>query len=669
MRSTFRRCLIAILLTVCIISSLSGFNSLVSAETTLSATLKAVNNWKEGNTYKTQYSISVTNPTKSAVNGWRVELSVPNGATIGEGGSWNAKFVIDGQVLTITPLDYNKSISAGGSASDIGFIIGTSSAPGNAISVISAVSDDSSSSSSSPTTSSQSVPQNTTQPAGETAGPSAPITLVQGDDYLTTSGSKIVDQNGTEVWLTGVNWFGYNTGTNIFDGVWACNMQDALESIADHGFNLLRIPISAELLLAWENNEYPQANFNQAYNPELVGMNSLEILDYAVQICGENGIKIMFDIHSAETDAMGHMTNLWYTDTITTDQFYEALAFLTTHFKNNDTVIAIDIKNEPHGKPHENGAIWNDSFDRNNWKYVAQEAGNIVLDINPNLLIMIEGIEIYPIDLKANSNYESQDSADYYFCWWGGNLRGVKDYPIDFGTTERNAQIVYSPHDYGPSVYAQPWFSKDFTFESLKEDCWDDNWFYIYESGTAPLLIGEWGGFMEGDNLKWMTMLRRLILENQLHHTFWCFNANSGDTGGLVKDDFTTWDEEKYAFVKEVLWQQDGAFVGLDHVVPLGKAGNGIALSQISGSVDVNDQSETSVSDTSETEESKPTASAGESASTSSYEETAEASKSLADISKKDRPNAWFFVGITLAVILAGGGVLVLINRQRIGKQ
>ena len=87
---------------------------------------------------------------------------------------------------------------------------------------------------------------------------------------------------------------------------------------------------------------------------------------------------------------------------------------------------------------------------------------------------------------------------------------------------------------------------------------------------------------MQGDNLTWMTYFRQLISEKHLNHTFWCYNANSGDTGGLVLDDFTTWDEEKYAFVKEVLWQdEDGHFIGLDHAVPLGS--NGIALSDWSG--------------------------------------------------------------------------------------
>ena len=77
--------------------------------------------------------------------------------------------------------------------------------------------------------------------------------------------------------------------------------------------------------------------------------------------------------------------------------------------------------------------------------------------------------------------------------------------------------------------------------------------------------------------------MRELIGNYHLNHTFWCFNANSGDTGGLVKDDFTTWDADKYNFVKEVLWTENGKFVGLDHKIPLGSAGNGISLDEAKG--------------------------------------------------------------------------------------
>ena len=401
---------------------------------------------------------------------------------------------------------------------------------------------------------------------------------VAGDDWLTTIDSHIVDKDGKEVWLTGCNWFGYNTGTNMFDGVWNCNLKDSLKAIADRGFNVLRVPMSSELLLQWKRGEYPRANYNNAYNTELNSMNSLEIFDYVLSLCEQNGMKVIIDIHTVKTDASGHNHPVWYREDMTEDDFIESLSWTAERYKNNDTIIGYDLKNEPHGKAAENPhAIWNDSKDKDNWKRVAERAGNAVLDKNPNALIIIEGIQIYPRDIKANNFVSKDDDNDYYNTWWGANLMGVKDYPIDFGSPERNKQIVYSPHDYGPRVYEQPWFKGGFTYESLYKDAWHDYWLYIAEEDIAPIFVGEWGGFMEGDNLKWMEYFRQLIAERHLHHTFWCFNANSGDTGGLVKDDFKTWDEEKYNFVKAVLWQTaDGKFIGLDHAVPLGV--NGIAL-------------------------------------------------------------------------------------------
>lgn len=398
------------------------------------------------------------------------------------------------------------------------------------------------------------------------------------DDWLYAEGNKIVDADGNEVWLTGINWFGYNTGTNTFDGLWACDLNQSLQEIANHGFNVLRVPFSAELILQWSRGEYPDANFNQATNDYLVGMDSLQIFEYIIGQCRANGIKIIIDIHSADTNASGHMVNLWYTEKISTEDYLDALSWMADRYKNDDTIIAYDLKNEPHGKPYEGNAAakWDDSKDDNNWKYAAELAAQAVLSKNPNALVLVEGIEIYPVDLKSNGDFSSTNEDDYYFNWWGGNLRGVADNPVDLG--EYQNKLVYSPHDYGPTVFKQPWFEGDYDYDSLMKDCWHDNWFYIYEDETAPLLIGEWGGFMQEPNLKWMTHMRELIGKYRLNHTFWCFNSNSGDTGGMVLDDFTTWDEEKYAFVKTVLWSEGGRFIGLDHEIPLGI--NGISLDE-----------------------------------------------------------------------------------------
>lgn len=114
------------------------------------------------------------------------------------------------------------------------------------------------------------------------------------DDWLHVENAKIVDKNGKEVWLTGVNWFGYNTGSGVFDGVWACNLHEALQAIADHGLNLLRVPISVEIILQWKSGEpdpkTPQ--INSFINPELCEedgtlMHSFKVWGQVLKWCKE----------------------------------------------------------------------------------------------------------------------------------------------------------------------------------------------------------------------------------------------------------------------------------------------------------------------------------------------------------------------------------------------
>lgn len=557
-------------------SSSSSTSSVISGG--ISCEIKTGNTWEEGGNKCGSAEVIVKNNSGSAVGSWKVSFTVPSGFKITN--SWGGNFSVNGSTVTVTNVDYNGNISAGGSVSG-GFNYSSPSA------LNSMGGSGSGSASSSSSSSQSSIPVQSSSGGYNPPAPTGEVKdllkrsdkAVQGDDWLHTDGNKILDKNGKQVWLTGVNWFGYNTGTNTFDGLWNSQLVPSVKAIADHGFNLIRVPISVQLINQWAAGEYPRANYNNAYNPELNDMNSLEIFEYFLKLAEENGLKVMPDIHCAETDAMGHNVNLWYTDKVSVNDYYRALEWLASRYKNNDTIIAIDIKNEPHGKQNEqNKAIWNNSTDINNWKYTAETAAKKILAINPNVLIMVEGTEIYPKS-KSNSDYKSQNADDYYFNWWGGNLRGVRDYPINLGSYQN--KLVYSPHDYGPTVYQQPWFKNGYNYESLMKDCWNDNWLYIHKENIAPLLIGEWGGFMREPNLTWMTCMRKLIKNYHLNHTFWCYNANSGDTGGLVLDDFKTWDTEKYNFVREVLWQESGKFVGLDHAIPLGE--NGITLSSAKG--------------------------------------------------------------------------------------
>ncbi len=435
-----------------------------------------------------------------------------------------------------------------------------------------------------------------------------PVTAIaaddMNDDWLHCEGSRIFDKDGHEVWLTGANWFGFNCSENCVHYLWSADVDDVLQSVADRGINIIRFPIASELILSWmKGSPNPvnsvSANADPAFtiNPDFCEedgktlKNSMEIFDIIMAKCKKYGIKAFIDIHSPHTDNSGHNYNLWYGKAgITTEKWIETLVWLADKYKNDDTLLAYDLKNEPHGKGQEGEAAakWDGSTDENNWAYAATKCADAILDVNPNALILIEGVE-QSMSGAMEGDYwgmaDRRDNSPYIGAWWGGNFRGAREYPIK--PKHGTSQIVYSPHDYGPSVYAQTWFDKNFTEQTLLDDYWYDTWAYINAEDIAPELIGEWGGHMEGDNLKWMTLLRDYMIKHHINHTFWCLNTNSGDTGGLwnglqfMQGSGTTidWNEPKYKLFEEALWQTaSGKYIGLDHQVPLGK--NGLSLSQ-----------------------------------------------------------------------------------------
>ncbi|MBY9005505.1 MAG: glycoside hydrolase family 5 protein, partial [Candidatus Lokiarchaeota archaeon] len=393
------------------------------------------------------------------------------------------------------------------------------------------------------------------------------------DDWLSVDGNRIVDAQGKVVKITGINWFGFETSTQGFDGLWAVRLDDALNMIADLGFNLLRLPLCVQLVTEWVNGNSPLVqSINDYISPELAGITSLDLLDIAIDYCNSIGLKVMLDMHRVVNS---QMTNLWYYGSYNYQDWLESWRFLADRYAGNDAVVAMDVFNEPHGNPaqypEEEVAKWDDSNDTNNWKKAVEDVSAIIHSENPNVLILVEGIEAYP---KLGADYSSNNADDYFYNWWGGNLRAVADFPINI---DRQDKLLYSPHDYGASVFQQDWFYPGFNKDTLYNDVWRDNWYYIVENGIAPLLIGEWGGPVSGDTQIWMEEISEFIDEMNLHQTFWCFNPNSGDTGGIVTHDWTTLEQEKYNIIERTLWKDNtGNYVSLDHEIGLGSSGTNI---------------------------------------------------------------------------------------------
>lgn len=65
---------------------------------------------------------------------------------------------------------------------------------------------------------------------------------------------------------------------------------------------------------------------------------------------------------------------------------------------------------------------------------------------------------------------------------------------------------------------------------------WEAQWGYL--AGNNAVVVGEWGG---RDDFVWQNALANYMKSKGICSTFyWDLNPNSGDTGGILQDDWTT---------------------------------------------------------------------------------------------------------------------------------
>ncbi len=367
-------------------------------------------------------------------------------------------------------------------------------------------------------------------------------------NWLTTNGNQLLDSNGNVVNLSGINWFGFETNLNFPHGIWGDtrDFKSVLQQIKDLGFNSMRVPWhnrmledGADLNVVFGGID-PVSGVNPMNEIESTFTQPIQLLDALVQWCQDNDMKIILDCHSRNPDAFIEET-FWYTSDFTEQQWIDDWVFLADRYKNFDAVIGMDINNEPHGTISDSqGARWGSGNPLNDWRLAAQACGNAILDVNPNVLIIVEGIEAYQRPDGTNTSY-----------WWGGNLQGVRDFPIVLSDPSK---LVYSPHEYGPEVFDQTWFS-DPNFPNNLDALWEENYNFINTNNIAPLLVGEFGIRDQGGaGEQWFSRFVNYIEANNLNYTYWCFNPNSGDTGGIIADDWNTVNQWKLDYLQPILY-------------------------------------------------------------------------------------------------------------------
>lgn len=343
-----------------------------------------------------------------------------------------------------------------------------------------------------------------------------------GSGYLHTSGSQLVDENGQPVRLTGLSWFGMETDWYAPHGLDRQPLSWMLDQIQQQGFNAIRIPYCNQML---DSTSMPQ-HIDYTKSPELQGKKPLEVLDKIIEGAAARKLRIILDRHRPDNSTQ---SALWYTGQYTEQRWIDDWKTLATRYKGNSTVVGFDLHNEPH-----DNATWGSGDMNTDWRLAAERAGNAIQAINPDVLIIVEGIQ------NVNNQY----------YWWGGNLMAAGANPVRLTVANR---VVYSPHDYPASVSGQQWFS-DPSYPSNLPAVWDKYWGYLIKQNIAPVWIGEFGTKYETQSdQQWLGALASYIIANKVNFSYWCWNPDSGDTGGILKDDWTTIQTQKMAVISPAL--------------------------------------------------------------------------------------------------------------------
>ncbi|HEY0476888.1 MAG TPA: cellulase family glycosylhydrolase [Kofleriaceae bacterium] len=349
-----------------------------------------------------------------------------------------------------------------------------------------------------------------------------------GGTGYTASGGKLF-KDGSEIKLFGLNWFGLETSNHVLHGLWTGRpLAEFLADFKSKGFNALRLPVSPETI----NPGFPITGGpgnGEDFAP-LSGKDGRVALEYALAKAQAAGMFVLVDFHTCNPAQLGaglpgspiacsgYSLDRWLADLRT-------LATLSRTFTN---MIGIDLTNEPHL------LTWSA------WANLVSQGGQAVLAVNPNIAIWVEGV--------ANASPTGGFAAN-----WGGNLFEAAAIP---GIPAN--RLVFSPHTYGPSVAAQGYFS-DPSYPANMPGIWDTLYGHLVGQGFT-VVAGEFGGRYttssapaQNDKLWQDSYVTYLINKGTKSNFYWAVNPNSGDTGGVLLDDWRTWNNDKLLLLQRLM--------------------------------------------------------------------------------------------------------------------
>jgi endoglucanase len=325
---------------------------------------------------------------------------------------------------------------------------------------------------------------------------------------LRAVGANLEDTAGQVHRITGTSLGGFQSVLQL-DGTWnyphrtitvgGVTHVGILDRLAQAGFNCVRILICEDVCfpgvkpLGYVN---PTLNPDWFANPHEIATvrDGVQILDSVIAYLGRLGLRVILDMHAlAPNGDNTRATNgRWYTtptrlaagtapwthrktDLRNEADWISAWCAIAARYVGNPVVIGADLVNEPYA------ASWGDGNLETDVCAAYTRCANAILAVNPDWLVFCEG------------TYEVVNLGPQNGGWvgmqWGAGLDRAAARPV---APALSGRVVYSPHDYGPSVGNWAYFAAGSYPQNLP-GVWDQMWGYLVKTGAAPVLIGEIG--------------------------------------------------------------------------------------------------------------------------------------------------------------------------------
>ena len=319
------------------------------------------------------------------------------------------------------------------------------------------------------------------------------------DGGLTASGNQIVDQNGNNVRLTGVNWSGFETPIGIVSGLYQSpsatsspDFRDYLDKIKDLKFNCVRLPWSYVNMTCSEPaaqdegcnsngvctdsscytcSECSDKSYIQGVDDQKNLMTSshfvteqlnaplftqvspgvfkaktpLECMDEVIKYAGSIGLKVILDNHCIKSGAFASQP-LWYTNDVTQQQWIDEWVFLADRYKNetydpHHAVIACDLFNEPKMDPRTaGGSAW--ATEKGLTTAQTKQAWNLAAELCGKAILAANPRLLIMVEGTQWANATavfptgSGSANGNKYTNWGANLMGAAVAPIDLGVSD-----------------------------------------------------------------------------------------------------------------------------------------------------------------------------------------------------------------------------------------